>query len=744
MAPQAVRYLAPAVLVLSWGCGASERSTTTLSVSADERAGHQRMVDLLAGLKADIDKNPYLGRKQLRRLQELLAQADEGMLLQTRAKLYHEIGLGHLRLGENEEAVEHLETSRRLLDELPEDGLPPFAARLEYDLAVSYMRWGESQNCVARHTSQSCLLPIEGDGVHVDQSGSRTAIEHFHRALATAPVDSPQYLGAKWLLNVAYMTIGEYPDGVPDDVRIDPEVFASAVDFPRFVDVAPDRGINSFDNCGGAIAEDFDRDGHLDVLSSSWNVADELRLFLGAGDGTFVERTAEAGLSGIYGGLNLLQADYNNDGFADVFVLRGAWWNRHGEHPNSLLRNNGDGTFIDVTFVSGMGERFYPTQTAAWADYDNDGDLDLYVGGESRPTTPIPGQLFRNDGDGTFTDVAEEAGVENLGFAKAIVWGDYDDDRDPDLFVANLGGPNRLYRNLGDGTFEDVARELGVVHPVNAFTSWFWDYDNDADLDLYVASYFQGRSFESRDFLLSPVVASYLDLPPQAELACLYANDGRGGFREVTKDKGLGRLSTIMGANFGDLDNDGFPDFYLGTGYPYYDGLMPNVMYWNRRGESFVDVSANGGFGHLQKGHAVAFADFDEDGDQDVFMQLGGAYPGDAFGNALFENPGFGNHWLKVALVGTRSNRTGVGARIRIDVAEDGATRSIHHLVGTGGSFGGNPLTQHIGLGRATTVERLEVYWPTSDTTQTFRDVPLDASVVVVEGSDELRVDPPL
>jgi hypothetical protein len=193
-----------------------------------------------------------------------------------------------------------------------------------------------------------------------------------------------------------------------------------------------------------------------------------------------------------------------------------------------------------------------------------------------------------------------------------------------------------------------------------------------------------------------------------------------------------------MGANFGDVDNDGYLDFYLGTGYPDYEAVMPNVLYRNRGGRGFVDVTLAGGFGHLQKGHAIAFADFDHDGDQDVFAQMGGAFPGDRFADALFENPGFGNHWIALRLIGSESNRAAIGARLHLQVTENGVRRSIYKHVNSGGSFGSNPLRQTIGLGRASSIDRLEVYWPTSDLTQVFRDVEFNRFIEIVEGSDEL------
>jgi hypothetical protein len=160
---------------------------------------------------------------------------------------------------------------------------------------------------------------------------------------------------------------------------------------------------------------------------------------------------------------------------------------------------------------------------------------------------------------------------------------------------------------------------------------------------------------------------------------------------------------------------------------------MPNVMFRNRRGEGFDDVTFAGGFGHLQKGHGIAFADLDNDGDQDVYEELGGAFPGDPFGDVVFENPGFGNHWLRVKVVGSRSNRAGIGVRIKATIREGDETRCVYKWVNSGGSFGGNPLTQQLGLGSATVIEQLEITWPTSGETQLFDQVAVDQSIEVTE-----------
>jgi hypothetical protein len=531
------------------------------------------------------------------------------------------------------------------------------------------------------------------------------------------------------------MTLGEYPDGVPQQYRIDPQAYDSDIEFPPFSDIAPRLGLNPFDMSGGTVVEDFDLDGLLDIMVTTADTRGSVRLYRNQGDGSFVERTAEAGLVGIWGGLNMNQADYDNDGDVDVLILRGAWWRHRGQHPNSLLRNNGDGTFTDVTFRAGLGHVHLPTQCAAWADYDLDGDLDLYIGNETDRNITAPGQLFRNNGDGTFTDVGPEAGVSKVGFAKAATWGDYDNDRYPDLYVTDLGGPNRLFHNEHDGTFTEVGARLGVQQPYAAFPTWFWDVDNDGALDLFVAGY-GGRGLPPD---VGFIAASYLDLPHDAAMDHLYKGDGKGGFVNVAADYRMDKVTLPMGANFGDIDNDGYPDYYLGTGYPYYEGLMPNVLYVNQRGTWFADVTTLARVGHLQKGHGIAFADLDNDGDQDIYAQMGGMYPGDAFGNALFQNPGFGHHWIKIRLVGRRSNRFGVGARMRLVLEQTDGSRTVYKHANTGGAFGANPLRYEIGLGDALRIELLEIYWPASDTTQQFEDVAVDQWIEITEGEAEYR-----
>jgi hypothetical protein len=700
----------------------------TISVTAQRATGessHQKMLRLLADVARQSDEtNFFVGEGPARLARNNLAALPPNAPDATRWTALMLVAEEELRLGNYTAAIAQLTRARELITRTREKIDPASLAVTGFRLGVTSMRMGETENCLLNPAATSCILPIRGEAIHSRQNGSRQAIAAFSDVLKMRTQIPALDLATRWLLNIAYMTVGEYPDRVPAQYLIPPQAFESEEQIPRFRNIAGELRLDTFNVAGSAAADDFDGDGALDLLVTTADPRGQLRVYRNVQDGTFVERTEQAGLRGLPGGLNLIQADYDNDGDVDVLVLRGGWLEKYGRYPKSLLRNDGKGTFTDVTFDAGLARVHFPTQTASWGDYDNDGDLDLYVGNESSESIDAPSQLFRND-TGVFTDVAAAAGVLNNRYAKAVVWGDYNNDRWPDIYVSNYKGANRLYRNNANGTFTDVAEMLGVTRPTASFPAWFWDVDNDGVLDIYAAAY----SAEIAD-----LAASALGLPVTTELARLYRGTGKGGFEEVSARFNLKRPSAPMGSNFGDLDNDGYLDFYLGTGYPRIQNLMPNVMYRNRRGTSFADVSTSGGFAHLQKGHGVVFADFDHDGDQDIFEEMGGAFTGDKAHNVFYENPGFGNHWLTMKLVGVRSNRSAIGARIRIEIEENGMRRSVYKHVNSGGTFGANPLRQTIGLGKASRVEVLEVFWPTTGETQTWTNVRVDQAIQIVEG----------
>ena len=586
---------------------------------------------------------------------------------------------------------------------------------MEAKLGIAHLRLAEVENLVPSVRGKTCMFPMAGGEQPKQLANWQAAIRHFLKFLEQKPDD----LEVRWLLNLASMALGTYPDAVPKQYLIPLAPFESKEDVGRFVDVAPLVGVDTFTTAGGVIVDDLDNDGLLDIVTTGYDSCTPMSYLHNSGTGTFTDRTAQAGLANQLGGLNMVQADYDNDGCLDILVLRGAW-----EMPmrNSLLRNNCDGTFTDVTRQSGLAVPATRTQTAAWADIDRDGDLDLFVGNEFSPS-----QLFHNQGDGTFVDIAPAAGVDRVAFTKAVVAGDYDNDGYPDFYVSNLTGYNFLFHNNGDLTFTDMAKPLRVERPIDSFPVWFFDYDNDGRLDLFVTSYRPAYSSTAE------VLRSYLQLPVDVETFKLYRNTG-SGFEDVTKEVRLDRIFMPMGSNFGDLDNDGFLDFYLGTGSPSFGSLVPNVLFRNHDGKYFVDVTASSGTGGLHKGHGVAFADIDNDGDEDIFIEMGGAVPGDSHGNLLFRNPGHGNNWISLRLVGVKTNRAAIGARIKLAVqTPEGGRSFIHRLVGSGGSFGASPLEQHIGLGKATRIETLEIWWPASDARQVFNNVGVNQFLEIKE-----------
>ncbi len=598
-------------------------------------------------------------------------------------------------------------------------------------LALAYLRQGEQTNCLDHHNAQSCIIPIKEGGIHHDKSGSQNAIAVYEKLLESDSTD----LQSMWLYNIAQMTLGNYPQEVPPQWLIPEKVFESQYTIFPFPDIAHMKGLDIVGHAGGSSMEDFNNDGRLDIFITSYLLGDQCRLFFQQSDGSFEEVTESAGLTGITAGLNNIHGDYNNDGYIDIFITRGGWLQQFGELPNSLLKNNGDGTFTDVTKEAGLFS-LHPTQTAAWADFNLDGHLDLFIGNESTSRSRHPAEFYLNNGDGTFKEIAQKLQLDIITFIKGVFWGDFNNDRLPDLYLSILGDNNRLYINRG-GTeidnwrFEEIGGQAGVQEPLNSFSGWIWDFDNDGFEDILISGYYG----KNPDLVTHDVAADYLGLPNGSEKPRLFKNNGDETFTEVSQELGLDKLLFTMGCNYGDIDNDGWLDAYFGTGEFNLRAVVPNRMFRNAEGKKFQDVTTAGGFGQIQKGHGISFGDIDQDGDQDIYTVIGGALQGDVYNNMLFENPGNENNWVTLQLEGTASNRNAIGSRVKLTLENrDGQTRYIYRTVSTGGSFGENSLQLEIGLGKATKIVKVEVQWANAEkTTQTWEYIEINSKHILRE-----------
>jgi len=514
----------------------------------------------------------------------------------------------------------------------------------------------------------------------------------------------------------------------------------AAVAGPLFEDVTRPAGLDSVIVSGGArknyVLEvngsgvcwlDFDRDGWLDLYLVNGASLAELQgkakrtavnhLYRNNRNGTFTDVTAKAGVEGRGWGFGCVAADYDGDGAVDLLVTNFG--------PNVLYRNRGDGTFEDATAKAGVAGGTVWHAGAAFGDYDGDGDLDLFVPGyldfdavkpefktcEYKGLTvhacgPLgyrgaPDALYRNRGDGTFEDVTEAAGVADkpLYFGFQAVFEDFDNDGRPDLFVGNDSNPNYLYRNRGNGTFEEVGAAAGVAFSadgkeMSSMGVAVADYDGDGWMDIFVTT------FSDDNYIL-------------------FHNDGKGLFSDVSYEAGVGEATVPFlgwGALFFDQDNDGLPDLFCANGhvYPEVDGgkadagrretyRQPLQLFRNRGGGRFEEDRAARALGnHPARGAAAG--DFDNDGRVDVAVSMMDARP------VLLRNTAAGGNWLRVKLAGAGPNTAAVGARVRVTAG--GRTQMA--AVRAGESYlSSNDPRLHFGLGQASAAEvEVEVRWP--------------------------------
>ena len=647
------------------------------------------------------------------------------------------IRLGYFLGAPQQMLVPDLSASKRQFEKVLE--LEPNNLEAMLQLGLAEFRLGEADKAAERfeniiqnyrrHSGAYYYLGV----YHLRHGNLEKAVTNFKESLRLKPKD-PETL---WNLWTAYSKLGGYPPELPDEFKIvvrthsgrRGEVTSSGrVGQPnpydshkpkaesQFINVAPALKMDKVDGGRGSAWGDYDNDGDEDIVAVG--TYQPHALYRNNGDGTFTNVAEHAGIADPRGGWGSLFADYNNDGYLDLYITRGGW---SGAAENTLYHNNGDGTFTDVTHAAGVADP-QSSFCAAWADYDNDGFLDLYIA-DGVIGDGAANVLYRNNGDGTFTNTAKSAGVANTGNSLGTAWGDYDKDGYIDLHVVNFGQSNVLYRNNGDGTFTDVTPTTGMNLPVtDAFVTFFLDVDNDADLDIFISN---SGAFQA--FIAGQITGT---APHDGDRQVLYRNNGDGTFTDVTRESGLYHAFGAMGANFGDIDSDGYLDIYLATGAPQMGRLERDALFRNNGDGTFTDATFALGLGNIGKGHGVTFGDVDTDGDVDIYVPVGGAFIGDQWHNLFYQNAGAGNNWFTLKLVGVKSNRDGIGAKVTLRLGNSVIYREVSGGCGFGST---NSLSLEIGLKAHTKVDTLEIAWP-SGQVDIHRNLSVNQKLIMTEG----------
>ncbi len=486
-----------------------------------------------------------------------------------------------------------------------------------------------------------------------------------------------------------------------------------AVSQVTFTDITGSANVGNNSRGLGAAWGDYNNDGFLDLYVSNYN--DVNVLYKNNGDGTFSNVASSAGVNDDSTGIDIAWGDYNNDGFLDLYLVNdvGAGYGA----KNLLYKNNGDGTFTNVAGEAGVSSRGYGL-CAAWADYDNDGLLDLYVTNNAHSIfcNGQSNKLYKNKGDGTFDDVTETAGVGETGNSMGVAWSDYDDDGDPDMCVLNFaspfldppeGNPSVLYRNNNDGSFTNVTTVAGIEHIDGGHGVAWGDYDNDGDMDLYIAN-------NSATLSTSPPISSL-------GKNVLYRNNNDGTFTDITDEAGVGSTLTSTEVTWVDYDNDGDIDLHVVNGG--IQGNQSSILYENNGDGTFSDIASTAGIQNTGPGEGATWGDYDNDGDMDLYVVNYN------LSNKLYRNNGDSNHWIIIKPVGTTSNRAGIGARIEVTT---GTSTQIKEVDGGSGFCSQDSLWVHFGLGSDEKIDTLKIKWPDGKV-QMRSDVTADQILAITE-----------
>jgi len=601
------------------------------------------------------------------------------------------------------------------------------ARLLESTQALAYFRQAELNNCIAQCHGNMCIFPRAVGTVQARDTASVIKAANLYYKLWTQYADST----ALWMLQICKH---QYPKSVrqfPASIFIDVNLLEQTTTVPEFENIAPKLNVNTRTQLGGAALDDFNGDGLVDIFTTNYNLTDSPTIYFQQKDGSFKNQSAAANMGCTRGGSQCIHADYDNDGDNDILIVRGGWMAWAGNHPVSLLENDGKGVFTDVAPRAGIGG-LHPCHTAHFADFNNDGWLDIIVGNEQYNTgannTPHFVQLFLSNGRKKFTDVAKHAGIQLNEYVKGVTVADYNLDGKQDVFFSIYGSPNKLFKNIGNdkngiSQFKDVSTQAGIAEPIFSFPCGSPDINNDGLPDLVVFSYNPEKIIHINDYLQKPT-----SFQPY-----FYLNKGSFQFEPMPNNGNIHFSIPAMGFSYGDVNNDGYLDLYATTGGRDFNALVPNVLLINQAGKSFANGTAKSRTGNLQKGHGVSFADIDNDGNIDLYVSMGGFFDGDVADNQLFRNTQTTNQSVTIKLQGTKTNRSAIGVRIKATSGK----QQIYREVNQGGSYGSNSLVQVIGIGNQLQINELEVFWNNKQT-QTFKALKAGNTYLIEEGSSKV------
>ncbi|WP_198675300.1 CRTAC1 family protein [Pleomorphovibrio marinus] len=477
----------------------------------------------------------------------------------------------------------------------------------------------------------------------------------------------------------------------------------------QFKNESKQKGWKGIGLIGGLCAEDFSGDGNLDVIYGSIGFDSPLYYLEGNKDGGFSYKSKEAQLEGLIGGISIVKGDFDNDGFPDVFVSRGGTLSASGNQPNSLLKNNGDGTFSDVTHSAGVLD-FFPSNHAHFVDFNNDGHLDIFIANESLTKyfrNAHPSRLYENKGDGTFEEVSVKYGLPISELVMGSAWLDVNNDGLLDLYLSIEGGNNRLFLNNGkeDGklwSFEEVPDAAGASDPVFSNKCVAVDVNQDGLEDLLVFPKIQQQGL---GYYANHLIKNTHELASPR----LFINDGKGRFEDQSLEWGIDYNLMGQGVGVGDLDNNGYPDFYVGTGNSNIETMVPNVILENN-GVKLEPNSNVASVGFLGNSYSIQLVDTYQNGKLDIMATKGGYFEFEKHVPVFLKNHTENNHsWVQVRLQGKTANYQGIGAKIEI-VAQtvEGSIKKFHQRINTQSS----PAIAHFGLGDAVAITEIIVHWP--------------------------------